>query len=177
MLLGKFIVTLTLLRSLLHNTMVSTCLSCLPHHVDSHLLILRGYTAVLQHKYLVFLQKVHNPDYLGFSIFNMLCCCCCIGIAAVVKSCSVRDANDRGDPNGQSASREALTLNKVALGMICQHCFGQCSERISYAKGKFTTQNYTWATTAAISYRPSYKIYENYIVRRPITTQLYHFSC
>jgi len=29
----------------------------------------------------------------------------------------VRDANNRGDPNAKSLSNEALTLNKVALGV------------------------------------------------------------
>lgn len=62
-------------------------------------------------------QATNHPDYLGFSIFNCLCCCWCIAIAALIKSCNTRDANLRGDPNAKNLSREALTLNKVALGV------------------------------------------------------------
>ncbi|KAL0171404.1 hypothetical protein M9458_031715, partial [Cirrhinus mrigala] len=28
------------------------------------------------------------PDYMGYSIFTMLCCCCPLGLAALIYSCS-----------------------------------------------------------------------------------------
>ena len=63
------------------------------------------------------LVQPESADYLGFSIFTCLCCCWCVSIAALVKSCAVRDANKRGDPNSVTYSREALLLNKISLGM------------------------------------------------------------
>ena len=64
------------------------------------------------------LQGPISPDYLGFSIFTCLCCFWCVGIPALVKSVSTRDANARGDPNAAAYSREALLLNKIALGKV-----------------------------------------------------------
>ncbi|XP_016394099.1 proline-rich transmembrane protein 1-like [Sinocyclocheilus rhinocerous] len=61
------------------------------------------------------------PDYLGYSIFTMLCCCFPLGIAALVYSCSTRDANYSGWRElAEKNSKTARTLNHVAvaLGLI-----------------------------------------------------------
>ncbi|KAJ7305015.1 hypothetical protein JRQ81_010779 [Phrynocephalus forsythii] len=61
------------------------------------------------------------PSYLGLSIFTMLCCCLPLGIAAVIYSSQVDNANSSGDINKASqASRTARTLNIVGivLGVI-----------------------------------------------------------
>lgn len=58
------------------------------------------------------------PDYLGYSIFTMLCCCLPLGIAALVYSISTRNANMSGQPQmAERSSKMALTLNHVALGI------------------------------------------------------------
>ncbi|KAM6967348.1 uncharacterized protein FYW47_006056 isoform 2-T2 [Aplochiton taeniatus] len=60
-----------------------------------------------------------NPvnDYLGYSIFTMLCCCLPLGIAALVYSISTRDGNSSGNqPAAERSSRLALKLNHAALG-------------------------------------------------------------
>ncbi|XP_017265391.1 proline-rich transmembrane protein 1-like [Kryptolebias marmoratus] len=55
-------------------------------------------------------------DYLGYSIFTLLCCCLPLGIAALIHSISVRDANARGDRTAaEQNSRTARILNHVAL--------------------------------------------------------------
>uniref|UniRef100_A0A3Q4H7L2 Uncharacterized protein n=1 Tax=Neolamprologus brichardi TaxID=32507 RepID=A0A3Q4H7L2_NEOBR len=64
--------------------------------------------------------SVTNPvnDYLGYSIFTMLCCCLPLGIAALVFSISTREANHVGDRmSAERSSRTARTLNHVALGL------------------------------------------------------------
>ncbi|KAK5598476.1 hypothetical protein CRENBAI_010120 [Crenichthys baileyi] len=61
-----------------------------------------------------------NPvnDYLGYSIFTMLCCCLPLGIAALIYSISAREANYVGDRmSAERNSRTARTLNHVALGL------------------------------------------------------------
>ncbi|XP_013879633.1 proline-rich transmembrane protein 1 [Austrofundulus limnaeus] len=61
-----------------------------------------------------------NPvnDYLGYSIFTMLCCCMPLGIAALIYSISTREANHTGDQlAAERNSRTARTLNHVALGL------------------------------------------------------------
>nr|XP_060627411.1 transmembrane protein 91-like [Anolis sagrei ordinatus] len=61
------------------------------------------------------------PSYLALSIFNLLCCCFPIGIAAVIYSCQVNNANAVGNSNmAAKASRTARTLNIVGivLGVI-----------------------------------------------------------
>ncbi|KAM7420320.1 hypothetical protein PAMA_014843 [Pampus argenteus] len=61
-----------------------------------------------------------NPvkDYLGYSIFTMLCCCLPLGIAALIYSISAREANHVGDQiKAERSSRTARTLNHVALGI------------------------------------------------------------
>ncbi|XP_078507162.1 transmembrane protein PMIS2 [Lissotriton helveticus] len=61
---------------------------------------------------------VYEKDYLGYSIFNLLCCCLCLGIAALVFSIKTRDANQRGDINEARAnSATARNLNHVSLGI------------------------------------------------------------
>ncbi|XP_043117770.1 proline rich transmembrane protein 1B-like [Puntigrus tetrazona] len=58
------------------------------------------------------------PDYLGYSIFTMLCCCLPLGIAAVVYSCSTRDANYSGQRQlAEKNSKIARTLNHIGLGI------------------------------------------------------------
>ncbi|XP_061453778.1 proline-rich transmembrane protein 1-like [Rhineura floridana] len=64
----------------------------------------------------------HEPDYLPYSIFTMLCCCLPLGIAALVYSIQTREANHNGDlVAAQRASRVARTLANTALGVgiIC----------------------------------------------------------
>ncbi|KAM4568729.1 uncharacterized protein V3H82_012837 [Fundulus diaphanus] len=61
-----------------------------------------------------------NPvnDYMGYSIFTMLCCCLPLGIAALIYSISAREANHIGDRmSAERNSRTARTLNHVALGL------------------------------------------------------------
>ncbi|XP_050979196.1 transmembrane protein 91 isoform X2 [Labeo rohita] len=56
------------------------------------------------------------PDYLGYSIFTMLCCCLPLGIAATIYSCSTRDANVSGQQElAVRSSRTAFILNNIAL--------------------------------------------------------------
>ncbi|XP_003228829.1 synapse differentiation-inducing gene protein 1-like [Anolis carolinensis] len=61
------------------------------------------------------------PSYLALSIFNLLCCCFPLGIAAVIYSCQVDNANSLGNVNlAAKASRTARLLNIVGivLGVI-----------------------------------------------------------
>ncbi|XP_066501159.1 dispanin subfamily A member 2b-like [Hoplias malabaricus] len=58
------------------------------------------------------------PDYLGYSIFTMLCCCLPLGIAALIFSINTRDANHTGNrPLAEKNSRLSLILNNTALGL------------------------------------------------------------
>uniref|UniRef100_W5M770 Si:rp71-77l1.1 n=2 Tax=Lepisosteus oculatus TaxID=7918 RepID=W5M770_LEPOC len=58
------------------------------------------------------------PDYLGYSIFTMLCCCLPLGIAALVYSILTREANHQGNQEAaQRNSRLARILNHTALGI------------------------------------------------------------
>ncbi|XP_042165577.1 annexin A11-like [Oncorhynchus tshawytscha] len=58
------------------------------------------------------------PDYLGYSIFTMLCCCLPLGIAALIYSISTRDANNQGHQQiAEKNSRLARILNHTALGI------------------------------------------------------------
>ncbi|XP_052000685.1 dispanin subfamily A member 2b-like [Xyrauchen texanus] len=58
------------------------------------------------------------PDYLGFSIFTMLCCCLPLGIAALVFSISTRNANTSGQQQlAEKDSKTARSLNYAALGI------------------------------------------------------------
>ncbi|KAL7840253.1 hypothetical protein AOLI_G00255760 [Acnodon oligacanthus] len=58
------------------------------------------------------------PDYLGYSIFTMLCCCLPLGVAALVFSVNTRDANMSGNrPQAERSSRMARILNNTALGI------------------------------------------------------------
>ncbi|XP_030636861.1 proline rich transmembrane protein 1B [Chanos chanos] len=58
------------------------------------------------------------PDYLGYSIFTMLCCCLPLGIAALIYSISTRDANNQGNQQqAERSSRLARNLNHAALGI------------------------------------------------------------
>ncbi|KAJ1132433.1 hypothetical protein NDU88_010746 [Pleurodeles waltl] len=63
----------------------------------------------------------HENDYLGYSIFNLICCCLCLGAAALVFSIKTRDANHRGDiSEARANSVTARNLNHVSLGIgIC----------------------------------------------------------
>ncbi|KAG1943847.1 dispanin subfamily A member 2b-like [Pimephales promelas] len=59
------------------------------------------------------------PDYLCYSIFTMVCCCLPLGIAALVFSCSTRDANMFGQqPVARRNSRMALILNHLSSVVI-----------------------------------------------------------
>ncbi|XP_016137531.1 synapse differentiation-inducing gene protein 1-like [Sinocyclocheilus grahami] len=58
------------------------------------------------------------PDYLGYSIFTMLCCCLPLGIAALIYSISTRDANFSGQRElAEKNSKTALILNHIGLGI------------------------------------------------------------
>ncbi|XP_017564254.1 trafficking regulator of GLUT4 1-like [Pygocentrus nattereri] len=58
------------------------------------------------------------PDYLGYSIFTMLCCCLPLGVAALVFSVNTREANVSGNrPQAERSSRMARILNNTALGI------------------------------------------------------------
>ncbi|XP_043116665.1 cysteine-rich and transmembrane domain-containing protein YDL012C-like [Puntigrus tetrazona] len=58
------------------------------------------------------------PDYLAYSIFTMLCCCFPLGIAALIFSCSTRNAIYAGQRElAEKNSKTALTLNHAALGI------------------------------------------------------------
>ncbi|XP_036071941.1 proline-rich transmembrane protein 1 isoform X2 [Oryzias melastigma] len=65
-------------------------------------------------------QAPLNPvkDYMGYSIFTLLCCCLPLGIAALIHSINAREANFSGDRmRAERNSRTAKTLNHVALGI------------------------------------------------------------
>ncbi|XP_042296629.1 synapse differentiation-inducing gene protein 1-like isoform X2 [Sceloporus undulatus] len=65
-----------------------------------------------------YVQPTNEPDYLGYSIFTMLCCCLPLGIAALIYSIQTRDANHRGDAaSAQRNSRNARILAHTALGV------------------------------------------------------------
>ncbi|XP_016339127.1 synapse differentiation-inducing gene protein 1-like isoform X2 [Sinocyclocheilus anshuiensis] len=56
------------------------------------------------------------PDYFGYSIFTMLCCCLPLGIAALIYSCSTRNANYSGQRElAEKNSKMAVILNHAAL--------------------------------------------------------------
>ncbi|KAA0702534.1 Synapse differentiation-inducing gene protein 1 [Triplophysa tibetana] len=58
------------------------------------------------------------PDFLGYSIFTMLFCCLPLGIAALVYSCTAREAVMSGDREiAVNSSRMAYILNNIALGV------------------------------------------------------------
>uniref|UniRef100_A0AAY5KN31 Uncharacterized protein n=1 Tax=Esox lucius TaxID=8010 RepID=A0AAY5KN31_ESOLU len=61
-------------------------------------------------------SHTNAPTYLGWSICNTLCCCLPLGIAAIVCSFKVDNANKVGDAErATEASRTAKILNIVAL--------------------------------------------------------------
>ncbi|KAL2095097.1 hypothetical protein ACEWY4_009816 [Coilia grayii] len=65
--------------------------------------------------------RTNVPSHLGFSIFNTLCCCLPLGIAAIVFSCRVDNANAMGDgTRALESSRIAKNLNiaGVVTGII-----------------------------------------------------------
>ncbi|KAM3923103.1 synapse differentiation-inducing gene protein 1-like [Leptodactylus fuscus] len=57
-------------------------------------------------------------DYLGCSIFNLICCCFPIGLAALIFSCKTKNSTSCGDlTSAASNSRVAFILNMVALAL------------------------------------------------------------
>ncbi|KAG5283913.1 hypothetical protein AALO_G00020930 [Alosa alosa] len=61
-------------------------------------------------------SRTSVPSHLGFSIFNTLCCCLPLGIAAIVYSCRVDNANAMGDgARALESSRTAKNLNIAGL--------------------------------------------------------------
>ncbi|XP_039368187.1 proline-rich transmembrane protein 1-like [Mauremys reevesii] len=60
----------------------------------------------------------NEVDYLGYSIFTLLCCCLPLGIVALVYSIQTRDANRSGNAAlAQQSSRMARIFNNTALGV------------------------------------------------------------
>ncbi|KAM9436184.1 interferon-induced transmembrane protein 3 [Clarias gariepinus] len=60
----------------------------------------------------------HVPDYLGYSIFTLLCCCLPLGIAALIYSINTRDANMTGNTDlALKNSKMSRLLNNIALGI------------------------------------------------------------
>ncbi|KAK9961390.1 hypothetical protein ABG768_009180 [Culter alburnus] len=58
------------------------------------------------------------PDYLGYSIFTMLCCCLPLGIAALIYSINTRNANMSGQQQiAEKNSKMARIMNHIALGI------------------------------------------------------------
>ncbi|XP_015273575.1 PREDICTED: proline-rich transmembrane protein 1-like [Gekko japonicus] len=79
-----------------------------------------GYASVVQSPVhttvIVPVEPTHEPDYLGYSIFTMLCCCVPLGIAALVYSIRTRDANRMGNgTEAQQNSRMARNFAHSAL--------------------------------------------------------------
>nr|XP_020667566.1 transmembrane protein 91-like [Pogona vitticeps] len=63
-------------------------------------------------------EPTPSPDFLGYSIFTMLCCCLPLGIAALVFSIQTRQDNHNRDyAAARRNSRKAQTLNHTALGL------------------------------------------------------------
>ncbi|XP_015743781.1 proline-rich transmembrane protein 1-like [Python bivittatus] len=63
-------------------------------------------------------QPANVPDYLGYSIFTLLCCCLPLGIAALIFSIKTQNDNQRGDfISARKNSRLALILDHTALGV------------------------------------------------------------
>ncbi|XP_063168266.1 trafficking regulator of GLUT4 1-like [Candoia aspera] len=63
-------------------------------------------------------QPAQEPDYLGYSIFTLLCCCLPLGIAALIFSIKTQTANHQGDITAaRKNSRLALILDHTALGI------------------------------------------------------------
>ncbi|KAL8220135.1 UNVERIFIED_CONTAM: hypothetical protein K2H54_039399 [Gekko kuhli] len=63
-------------------------------------------------------EPTSEPDYLGYSIFTMLCCCMPLGVAALVYSIRTRDANRMGNgTEAQRNSRKARDFAHSALGL------------------------------------------------------------
>ncbi|XP_052002269.1 proline-rich transmembrane protein 1-like [Xyrauchen texanus] len=59
-----------------------------------------------------------QPDYLGYSIFTLLCCCFPLGIAALIYSIFTRNANMSGHQQlAEKNSKMARILNHTALGI------------------------------------------------------------
>ncbi|XP_012687022.1 interferon-induced transmembrane protein 1-like [Clupea harengus] len=58
----------------------------------------------------------NTPSYMAWSIFNCLFCCLPLGIAAIIYSSTVNNANSAGDrTKAESASRTTMRLNLAAL--------------------------------------------------------------
>ncbi|XP_039181586.1 trafficking regulator of GLUT4 1-like [Crotalus tigris] len=63
-------------------------------------------------------QTANEPDYLGYSIFTLLCCCLPLGVAALIYSIKTQGANQQGDvASARKYSKLALVLDHTALGL------------------------------------------------------------
>ncbi|XP_008285130.1 proline-rich transmembrane protein 1-like isoform X3 [Stegastes partitus] len=77
-------------------------------------------TVTVQPTVFVSAGPLTNPvnDYLGYSIFTLLCCFWPVGAVALSYSISTRKANQAGDQvMAERTSRMARTLNHVAVGL------------------------------------------------------------
>ncbi|KAJ7304115.1 hypothetical protein JRQ81_011640 [Phrynocephalus forsythii] len=60
----------------------------------------------------------HEPDYMAYSIFTMLCCCLPLGVAALVYSIQTQESNRIGNSAAaRRTSRTARILAHTALGL------------------------------------------------------------
>ena len=62
-----------------------------------------------------------KEDYLGFSIFNMLCCVCCLGLPAIIFSVKAREQYRSGrfelaQDNADTAKK--LNITGIIIGSI-----------------------------------------------------------
>uniref|UniRef100_A0AAR2IL67 Uncharacterized protein n=1 Tax=Pygocentrus nattereri TaxID=42514 RepID=A0AAR2IL67_PYGNA len=58
------------------------------------------------------------PDYLGYSIFTMLCCCLPLGVAALVFSVNVSSCGSLGAVWGNVSSHKCAVQRKTTTSKV-----------------------------------------------------------